>query len=67
MGKVRCRACKDIIESTHVHNWVCCSCFTNRKNTTGIFVDGGNDYLRVGGNLKNIEIINDARKKVVSK
>lgn len=38
----QCAVCKDIIESTHRHDWVTCSC-------ESIFIDGGKDYLRAGG------------------
>ena len=42
-NSVQCKACKDIIRSKNVHDFVWCSC----KN---IAVDGGSWYLkRVGG------------------
>jgi hypothetical protein len=41
--KVKCLKCNDIIDSTHRHDFVWCSC-------GNIFIDGGNDYLRCGGN-----------------
>jgi hypothetical protein len=44
MGKgrrVRCLKCQDVIQSTHVHDFVRCKC-------GAIFVDGGSDYLRMG-------------------
>lgn len=44
MGK--CRLCGDIIESTFRHDFVRCSC-------GAVFVDGGKDYLRRGGELIN--------------
>lgn len=44
MGKVRCLDCGDIIESTHRHDFVTCSCGES-------FVDGGDAYLRTGGNV----------------
>jgi hypothetical protein len=37
----QCAQCKDIIESTHVHDFKECSC-------GNIFVDGGREYLRHG-------------------
>lgn len=43
-NKVQCLKCKDIIESKHVHDFVYCKC-------RSIFVDGGREYLRRGGNL----------------
>ena len=47
-NKAQCKICKDIIESTHRHDFVRCKCGE-------IFVDGGIDYLRRGaGDLDNI-------------
>lgn len=37
----RCRICEDVIESTHVHDFVRCQC-------GAIFVDGGRQYWRYG-------------------
>jgi len=43
MGKkLKCTQCNDIIESKYRHDYVNCKCGK-------IFVDGGNDYLRCGG------------------
>lgn len=39
----KCKKCGDIIESKHHHDFVRCSC-------GAIFVDGGHDYIRRGGN-----------------
>lgn len=39
----KCKKCGDIIESKHRHDFVRCSC-------GAIFVDGGHDYIRRGGN-----------------
>ena len=38
---IKCLKCGDIIESTHRHDWVQCSC-------GACFVDGGHDYMRIG-------------------
>lgn len=38
----RCRACGTVVESTYVHDFVQCAC-------GAIFVDGGREYLRGGG------------------
>jgi hypothetical protein len=40
-NRARCKLCGDIIESTHLHDFVWCSCHA-------IFVDGGTDYRRWG-------------------
>lgn len=44
---VKCLDCGDTIQSKHVHDWVACKCY-QEGNGTGIFVDGGGDYLRMG-------------------
>ena len=50
---LRCRNCMAIIMSLSRHDLVSCSCFKNELDTTGVFIDGGKDYVRVGGNLEN--------------
>lgn len=48
MGKkLKCIKCNDIIESKFRHDYVKCSC-------GAIFVDGGDDYLRYGGDFNSI-------------
>lgn len=37
----KCRACGDVVESRHRHDWKQCFCGE-------MFVDGGKDYLRRG-------------------
>lgn len=59
MTKIQCLNCKDIIESKRRHEWVACSCFSNTEDCTGIYIDGGNDYCRVGGNINNIKFIEE--------
>ena len=46
-NKAQCRKCGDIIESVHRHDYVKCSC-------GAIAVDGGRDYLRRTGSLKDV-------------
>jgi hypothetical protein len=46
--KIKCLNCGKTIESTHRHRFKECSC-------GNIFVEGGDDYLRFGGNIKNRE------------
>ena len=43
---VQCAKCKDIIHSKHRHDFVYCSC-------KSIYIDGGMDYLRAGGDPEN--------------
>lgn len=47
-NRIKCLKCGDIIESIHRHDWVQCSC-------GACFVDGGHDYMRVGGNAEDWE------------
>lgn len=49
----KCNNCGDVIESKSVHDWVSCSCFKDELDNKGIFVDGGLDYCRRGGNLND--------------
>lgn len=54
MSKVKCKMCGEILESKYRHDFQQCSC----ENQT--FVDGGNDYIRVGGaDIELIEVIKD--------
>ena len=43
-AKLKCKACGAVIQSAHVHDWVACDC----PNGTGIWVDGGAEYCRMG-------------------
>jgi hypothetical protein len=44
MSRGQCLDCEDIIESKHRHDFVRCECGNS-------FLDGGDDYVRGGGNL----------------
>lgn len=57
-NKVRCLSCDDIIESTHRHDFVRCSC-------RNIAVDGGHDYLRRVGNLDGYEELSEEVEEVI--
>lgn len=48
--KLKCAICSDIIESKFRHNLVTCKC-------GAIFVDGGDEYTRTGGEDYNILMI----------
>lgn len=63
INRAMCKNCGDIVESKHVHHFASCSCFKNRKNNKGIFVDGGLDYLRRGGNMKNFIDLSEVKKR----
>ena len=47
-NRARCKKCGDVIESKYRHDFVSCKC-------AAIFVDGGNDYFRAGGDFKYFE------------
>jgi hypothetical protein len=51
-NRARCKKCNDIIESKFRHDFVSCKC-------GAIFVDGGNDYFRYGGDLESFERLDD--------
>lgn len=46
-NRAKCKICRDIIESLHRHDFIYCKC-------KSIFVDGGKDYLRRGGDPEDI-------------
>jgi hypothetical protein len=52
MNRIRCAKCKDLLHSKHRHDWVTCSC-------KAVYVDGGDDYCRLGGRAENIIIVAD--------
>jgi len=52
----RCKKCGDTIESKSVHDWVSCKC-------KAIFVDGGKEYLRSGGDIDALEDLSVTDKK----
>lgn len=58
MGKIKCLSCDSVLESKKRHEFVQCKC----ENES--FVDGGNDYIRLGGkDLTQIIIWDEENKK----
>jgi len=54
MGEIQWMSCGELLECKHRHDFRRCSC----ENET--FVDGGDDYLRIGGkDLAKIEIFEE--------
>lgn len=47
--KIQCKLCKNIIQSMYRHDFKFCSCGS-------IYIDGGTDYTRIGGDMQNIEM-----------
>jgi len=63
LNRAKCLNCGDIITSTHRYDWVSCSCFNDPTQPgCGIFVDGGNEYLRRGGNFEYMEDLSEYRE-----
>jgi hypothetical protein len=54
--KIQCNKCKDIIESKYTHDFKYCSCRT-------IFIDGGDEYTRVGGFPEDITYIEEDKDR----
>lgn len=52
---LKCNHCKDEIYSMHRHDLVSCKCGK-------IFVDGGDDYMRIGGYPKDYTYIQKPRE-----
>jgi hypothetical protein len=53
MNIARCKKCKTVIQSKHRHDFVECKC-------GAIFVDGGEEYYRRGGNPEDFEEVENA-------
>ena len=56
INKVQCLKCKDIIESKHRHDFVRCKCGL-------IYTDGGQDYIRRGGDFTAIIELGDTSEE----
>ena len=50
-NSIRCKKCGKVLESKSVHDFQQCEC--------GNFVDGGHDYVRIGGEFDDIEVITE--------
>ena len=49
---IRCLNCGDIIESKYTHDFKWCKCHS-------CFVDGGHEYIRIGGDENEIEVLSE--------
>jgi len=54
-NRAKCLKCDDVIESYSVHDFKWCSC-------RAIFVDGGHEYLRRGGEREDIEEMSEVKE-----
>lgn len=60
-NRAKCKLCGDIIESTHKHDFVTCSCGE-------ISVDGGDQYYKANfRNIENLCFLDDKGNEIVSK
>lgn len=50
--KIRCLKCNDVIASVYSRDFKKCKC-------GACFIDCGNEHTRLGGNLKDIMLVND--------
>lgn len=57
--RIRCKKCGDILQSKHRHDFQMCKCGS-------CYIDGGDDYCRVGGEKEDIEWIDrNEGKKII--
>lgn len=56
---IKCLKCGDVLESKYRHDFQMCSCHS-------VFVDGGKDYCRVGGNLGDIEFLTEFEEETAN-
>ncbi len=59
-NRIKCKKCGDIIESKSIHDFVECRC-------RSIAVDGGHEYRRWVGNIKDIEDLSIVEKDNTAK
>ena len=52
VNRAKCLKCNDVVESNSRHEFVMCSC-------ESMFVDGGTDYMRRGGDSKFIQDLSE--------
>jgi hypothetical protein len=65
MSKAQCLNCKSIIHSRHAHDFVTCICYTRDIGNKGIFIDGGDEYLRTGGCMENAAYWDEEKQEFV--
>lgn len=58
---IQCKTCGEILESKSVHDFEPCKCFRESKGLKGVFVDGGHEYRRVGGNPTDYIDLSESR------
>jgi len=52
----KCLKCQEVIESKHRHDFKFCKC-------NSIFIDGGLDYVRFGGEKEDIELLTEYKEE----
>ena len=61
LNRVKCKNCKKIVVSRHRHDFAVCDCWKNDFDNPGIAIDGGNDYCRYIGNIKNFLVFKNRK------
>ena len=59
-NRIKCLSCDEVIESFTVHDFKFCSC-------EKVFVDGGKDYIRRGGDLMGYEELSEYEEEEMVK
>lgn len=49
-----CRNCLALVRSRFRHDFAICDCFNDKTKKRGFFLDGGDDYQRLGGNINDM-------------
>ncbi len=52
MNRIKCAKCGDLLHSKHRHDFQGCTC-------GAVYVDGGNDYCRYGGEASDVIVVSD--------
>ena len=56
-ARVECLKCGDIIRSYYTHDFKYCKC-------KAVFVDGGDTYLRIGGEFSDYRVLDNPDEKI---
>jgi hypothetical protein len=53
-GMIKCKKCGKVLHSMYTHDFKACNCGSQ------VFVDGGFDYCRIGGNPEDFVVLSHA-------
>ena len=60
-NSIRCKVCGEVLVSKTTHDFEPCKCFRESGGAKGCYCDGGNSYLRFGGNPEEYENLSITR------